>query len=155
MRERVVSLTNKFLNSEHAKWQFLRHAAVGGSGVIVNYFLFLTLREHYGFSTLQASLIVHAVLISYIFPLQKYFTFTSSLESWKQIRRFLINDMIYISMDFTMSWLFIDLLGLHPWLGKFIALALLTPMSFMIQKYWVFDKPLPAGLKDTHIADRE
>lgn len=148
MREKVVELTKKFLNSEHAKWQFFRHAAVGGSGVIVNYFLFLTLREHYGFSTLQASLIVHVVLISYIFPLQKYFTFSSSLESWGQIRRFLINDMIYISMDFTMSWFFIDWLGLHSWLGKFIALALLTPMSFMIQKHWVFDKNLPAEITD-------
>lgn len=139
---------NKFLGAKHTSWQFFRHAVVGGSGVIVNYALFLALREHFGFSTLQTSLIVHAVLISYIFPLQKYFTFSSSLESWGQIRRFLINDLIYLSMDFSMAWLFIDFYGLPFWVGKGLGLALLTPISFMIQKYWVFCETLPVVITD-------
>lgn len=144
-------MIKKFLRADHATWQFYRHAAVGGSGVIVNYVLFWVLREHFDFSTLTASLIIHAVLISYIFPLQKYFTFSSSLATWLQIRRFLINDMIYFSMDFSLAWLFIDWFGLSSWLGKALGLALLTPMSFMIQRHWVFCKPSPVVIKDWEI----
>lgn len=141
-------MIKKFLFADHATWQFFRHAAVGGSGVIINYVLFWVLRERFGFSTLTTSLIIHVVLICYIFPLQKFFTFTSSLATWAQIRRFLINDLIYFSMDFSLAWLFIDWFGLPSLLGKALGLALLTPMSFLIQRHWVFHKTSPVVITD-------
>lgn len=126
------------MTANHVFWQFMRHAAVGGSGVVINYVLFGILRHHYGYSTLTSTLIVHCVLLLYIFPLQKYFTYFAPLETWQQIRRFMINDAIYITSDFSLAWLIIDFFGVHPWIGKIVALAMLTPMSFMIQRKWVF-----------------
>lgn len=129
---------HSFIRSPETKWQLIKHLLVGGSGVLVNYFLFLLLRQYYGMSTLVSSIIVHILLLCYIFPLQKYFTFESPLETSSQIKRFLINDGIYMSGDFLLATLFIDILDLLPMYGKAIGLALLAPISFMIQRFWVF-----------------
>lgn len=127
-----------FMPSPETQKQLFKHLLVGGSGVIVNYLLFLLLRQYYGMSTLIASIIVHILLPCYIFPLQKYFTFQNKLETSNQIKRFLINDALYMTCDFLLATLFIDMMGLLPRTGKAIGLALLTPMSFLIQRFWVF-----------------
>lgn len=135
---RIFDLIEELIDDPKTRWQIVRHLLVGGSGVIVNYVLFIILRQYYEFSTLISSIIVHIVLVCYIFPLQKYFTFSNPLNTSSQIFRFLANDVLYSSGDFLLAYLFIDLIGLSPFFGKAFALALLTPMSFIIQRFWVF-----------------
>jgi len=132
---------SRLFRDKQVAWQFIKHLIVGSSGVIVNYFLFITLKKA-EFTTLESVVITHIVLISYIFPLQKYFTFGDNkgdeLKTPTQITRFLLNDLWYSSLDFLLSMLFIDILGLPSKIGKICALAILTPMSFLIQRYWIF-----------------
>lgn len=122
--------------------QLAKHLAVGASGVVVNWLVFTLLRQYFNLPTIYATVIVHIVLISYIFPLQKYFTFKSGCNTFAALFKFVINALGYIIIDFFLAWFFIDFLKIVPAIGKAIGLALLTPLSFVFQKYWVFyDEP--------------
>jgi putative flippase GtrA len=118
--------------------QIAKHLAVGASGVIVNWLLFSLLRQYFNVPTMYATVIVHIVLISYIYPLQKYFTFKSNCNTFTSFLKFIINTLGYITIDFLLAWFFIDFLNIMPVIGKGVGLALLTPLSFLFQKYWVF-----------------
>ena len=118
--------------------QIAKHLAVGASGVIVNWLVFSLLRQYFNLPTMYSIVIVHIVLISYIFPLQKYFTFKSNGNTLTAFFKFVINSLGYIAIDFFLSWFFIDFLKIMPAIGKAVGLALLTPLSFLFQKYWVF-----------------
>jgi putative flippase GtrA len=118
--------------------QIAKHLVVGASGVIVNWMVFSLLRQYLNVPTMYATVIVHIVLISYIFPLQKYFTFKSDCHTFTAFFKFVINSLGYITIDFFLAWYFVDFLKIMPVIGKAAGLALLTPLSFIFQKYWVF-----------------
>jgi putative flippase GtrA len=118
--------------------QIAKHLAVGASGVIVNWMAFSLLRQYFNVPTMYATGIVHIILISYIFPLQKYFTFKSDGNTFSALFKFIINTLGYITLDFLLAWYFVDFLNFMPAIGKAAGLAFLTPLSFLFQKYWVF-----------------
>ena len=129
---------NRLVASTGLREQVLRHLIVGGSGVAVNWLAFTLLRQYVGASTLISTLAAHGLLLALIFPAQKFFTFKSPATMHRQIARFLMNDAFYLSGDFALATLIIDVLGVTPALGKAIGLLILTPLSFASQKFWVF-----------------
>lgn len=134
----LTSLVQRVSENARLRGQAVRHLMVGGTGVILNWLIFSALRQNTGLSTLQCTLLVHALLLVTIFPIQKFFTFKSTERARPQMARFLINDFAYVSIDFLLATLFIDKLQLQPIVGKAIGLMILTPMSFAIQRFWVF-----------------
>jgi putative flippase GtrA len=132
-----TALVARFARSRHVSLQVIKHLMVGGAGVLINWIGFSVLR-HSGLTTLTSTLIVHAVLLVCIFPLQKHFTFNQESRTRQQIVRFLVNDAGYITLDFLFAWLFIDVIGLLPVIGKACGLIILTPISFLSQRLWVF-----------------
>jgi putative flippase GtrA len=134
----LKGLVRRFSENMGLCGQAVRHLMVGGTGVIFNWFIFSALRQNTELSTLQCTLLVHAVLLFTIFPIQKFFTFRNIDRARPQMARFLINDFAYVSMDFLLANLFIDILQLQPIVGKAIGLMILTPMSFAMQRFWVF-----------------
>ncbi|MES2509944.1 MAG: GtrA family protein [Pseudomonadota bacterium] len=143
MSKRLVDLVRGIFYGEHAAQQLVRHLIVGGSGVVFNWVVFSLLRHFTALSTLQCTLVVHVVLLATMFPLQKVFTFKKKSHGSRQAIRFLINDAGYITLDYLFAWGFIDLLGLPAWLGKGCGLAILTPLSFLSQRLWVFSDSQP------------
>lgn len=138
MNDRVVELLKGVFYGEHAAQQLVRHLFVGGSGVVFNWVAFSLLRHFTALGTLESTLLVHAVLLATMFPLQKLFTFKKKRHGSRQAVRFLINDAGYITLDYLLALAFIDILGLPVWLGKGCGLAILTPLSFLSQRLWVF-----------------
>lgn len=138
MSHRILELGKGIFHGDHAAHQLIRHLIVGGSGVIFNWVAFSLLRHFTTLGTLQCTLVVHAVLLATIFPLQKLFTFKKKKHGSRQAIRFLINDVGYITLDYLLALAFIDILGLPAWLGKGCGLAILTPLSFLSQRLWVF-----------------
>ncbi len=138
MSNRIIELIRGVFHGEHAAQQLIRHLIVGGSGVVFNWVAFSLLRHFTALGTLQSTLLVHAVLLATIFPLQKLFTFKKKRHGSRQAIRFLINDAGYITLDYLLALAFIDILGLPVWVGKGCGLAILTPLSFLSQRLWVF-----------------
>jgi putative flippase GtrA len=135
---RAIDRLVRALTSDRAKHQLFRHLIVGGSGVLFNWVAFSLMRHFTRLSTLDCTLIVHVVLLATIFPLQKLFTFRVKEDAGGQAFRFLLNDAGYIALDWLFAWTFIDWLGLAPFIGKGLGLAILTPLSFLSQRLWVF-----------------
>lgn len=131
-------LIEHIAHGTHVRAQVIRHLIVGGGGVLFNWVTFTLLRQYTGFNTLESTLIVHILLLIMMFPMQKFFTFKSRSKTRRQIARFLINDAGYMAVDYLLAALFIDWLGLVPAVGKGLGLAILTPLSFASQRYWVF-----------------
>ena len=136
-------MLNKILQESKIQFQAVRHLAVGGGGVLINWLVFSGLCQLGGLSILASFTIAYFVLFLYIFPLQRYFTFKEKRSKpSEQILKFLINSIGYIMLDFLFTRFFIENLSMSPVLGKGISLAVLTPLSFLSQKLWVFKKPL-------------
>lgn len=138
MRNHMSGVIKGILSGDHAAQQLIRHLIVGGSGVVFNWVVFSLLRHLTPLTTLQCTLMVHAILLAVIFPLQKLFTFKRKQHGNRQAVRFLLNDATYISLDYLSALTFIDILGLPIWFGKGCGLAILTPLSFLSQRFWVF-----------------
>jgi putative flippase GtrA len=133
----MVTLISRCISNDVTP-QLAKHLLIGASGVIVNWLVFTMLRQYLNVSTMSATIIVHIVLISYIFPLQKYCTFRSNCNTFSALIKFTINTLGYLSLDFLLAWVFIDFLNILPAIGKACGLTFLTPLSFLFQKYWVF-----------------
>lgn len=111
---------------------------IGGLGVFVTWLSFVILKEKTLLTTLEIVIAVHFFVLFLTFLLQKHITFKSKAKTTETLSRFVVNDLIYLSLDYTFSYLFVDYFELEPAIGKFIALGLLTPISYTIQSRWVF-----------------
>lgn len=129
---------HKFLKSNKEKWVIIRHLFIGGTGVILNYIFFQILFKIIHLNVFFSTVVTHILLIIIIFPLQKRFTFFSNGIFKKEFLKFVINDLLYISLDYTFSWIFIIYFGMGSYTGKALALFVLTPISYIIQRHWVF-----------------
>jgi putative flippase GtrA len=118
--------------------QAIKHLLVGASGVLVNWVVFIVLRQFLNISTFVSTIIVNIILVLYIFPLQKYFTFINYSNTYQQFIRFILNSIVYLILDFVFAWFFIDFMKIVPACGKAMGLIILTPLSFISQRYWCF-----------------
>ncbi len=119
--------------------QLINFSLIGGFGVLSNWILFSYLKEIYQLSTFFCSLIFYIFVLTVIFPMQKFITFKKRKSPINyEFNKFFINHTAYIFFDFCLSFLFVDQLHFIPIVGKFFSLALMTPLSFLSQKYWVF-----------------
>lgn len=132
------SLLQRLLHEQDATWQLVRHLLVGGSGVVFNWLVFSLLRHFTPLSTLQTTLCVHGVMLLVIFPMQKFFTFKSRHWDSSQVLKFGVNLSGYVTLDYLLARGFVDVLGLPPFVGKACGLAVLTPLSYLSQRLWVF-----------------
>jgi putative flippase GtrA len=145
MSKPLRQFLTQVLHSDDAAYQLVRHLLIGGSGVVFNWLVFSALRHFTQMTTLQCTLVVHAILLAVIFPLQKLFTFKNKTDARTQAIRFLVNDAGYITLDYFFALAFIDWVGLPPIIGKGCGLAILTPLSYLSQRLWVFRKDPAAG----------
>ena len=138
MKHKIGALAGQVLHSESARFQVVRLLMVGGSGVVFNWVVFSLLRHFTSLSTLECTAIVHVVILVVVFPLQKLFTFKKRDRGHVHMARFLVNDAGYVALDYALAYAFIDMLGLPAFIGKGCGLMILTPLSFLSQRYWVF-----------------
>ena len=132
-----------------SQWRYYRpftYLMVGGSGVLINYFLFITLHDLFLKSIFIAVLVCNIVVMIWTYTLNLYFTFRDLVEKSSEINffdrsrvlKFFFQSITYMVLDFLFSKIVIDYLDFQPVLGKLIALALLVPASYFVQRFWVF-----------------
>jgi putative flippase GtrA len=119
--------------------QVIRHLCVGGLGVIFNVTCFTFLRHFFNLPTIISGLLTHIFLYIFIFPFQKFFTFKNYQRKLIQYIRFFLISITYVLLDISLAYLFIDIMEYSVLAGKILALSLLTPFSFMSQRFFVFN----------------
>lgn len=130
-------LTRKNMD-RNAYDQFVRHYFVGGIGTIMNFTIFNFLVYCAGMEIKAANAVNYSILIITTFLLQKYFTYRAGGFSAAQPLLFLVNALLYFLLDTTIITLLAKKASLAPFLCKFFSIGLLTPLSFISQKYLVF-----------------
>ena len=136
---KIKRLFCEIFSSSKISYQVLRHLCVGGLGVIFNVTCFAFLRHFINLPTIISGLLTHIFLFIFIFPIQKFFTFKNYQRKPIQYIRFFLISITYISLDISLAYLFIDIMEYSVLAGKILALSLLTPFSFISQRFFVFN----------------
>lgn len=118
-------------------FQFIKHGFIGLCVALINYVIF-NVQKYFGISTTLANTFSNIIVVIITYLLQKYFTYRVRYTSIRQIILFIINSIIYYITDTGILYFQIDLCGISPYIGKFISLLILFPLSFLFQKYIVF-----------------
>ncbi len=133
----ILKIISKGKINEPTLKQFIKHYLVGAFGVFLNYSLFNILVFE-GLSVKISNTITHAILIVTIFILQRQFTYrVKHFSIWHPIL-FLLISLVYYICDTLFLILLVDLVSIHPTVSKIITIVILTPLSFLGQKYIVF-----------------
>ena len=117
--------------------QLIKHYFVGLIASVLNYLGF-NLLMIMGFEIKISNIITYIFIIIISFILQKYFTYKVKNTSIWQPILFVVNSLIYYIIDTAILILFIDNMLMSPWISKLISIIILSPLSFLFQKYIVF-----------------
>jgi putative flippase GtrA len=124
--------------------QLFHFAVVGGSGYVVNLIVFTLLNGGAGINHLLAAVGAFVVAVSNNFLLNRHWTFRrqGSTESHAgfQAARFLTVSSVGLVVNLIVLALLVDAWGLAELPSQAIAVAVATPVNFIGNKLWTFDR---------------
>jgi len=130
---------------EPANWVQLFHfAVVGGSGYVVNLIVFSLLTGLTDVNHLLAAVGAFVVAVTNNFLLNRHWTFRrqGSTESHAgfQAARFFTVSLVGLGVNLVVLELLISAAGLPELASQAIAVAVATPVNFIGNKLWTFDR---------------
>ena len=136
---------------EEALIQLIKHYFIGGIGFVLNWLFFNTclwlgMKDTIIFGIAfnkitLANIPTYTLTLIISFLLQKYFTYKANKNMFPQLVKFTILTVCYMLVDNQLLKLLIDHMGLAASISKFMTLMVLSPLSFLIQKFIVFRQP--------------
>ena len=124
--------------------QLFHFAVVGGSGYVVNLIVFTLLTKGADINHLLAAVGAFVVAVSNNFLLNRHWTFRSqgSKESHAgfQAARFFTVSLVGLGVNLAILELLVSAAGLAELPSQAIAVALATPVNFIGNKLWTFDR---------------
>ena len=128
-----------------SNWLQLFHfAVVGGSGYVVNLVVFTLLAKGADINHLLAAVGAFVVAVTNNFLLNRHWTFRrqGSKESHAgfQAARFFTVSLVGLAVNLTILELLVSAAGLAELPSQAIAVALATPVNFIGNKLWTFDR---------------
>ena len=126
----------KFI-SDHLEWSIFRWLLVGFSTFLIDYFVFVNLYQQY--SLLIANFISTSIAVSYNFSLHKYWTFDNSMSHFSAIIRYILAMLFNYLLNTSVVKLAF-LIGLSPFIGKFLAAGISAPINYFVLRLFVFKK---------------
>lgn len=130
---------------EPANWVQLFHfAVVGGSGYVVNLIVFTLLAKGADMNHLLAAVGAFVVAVTNNFLLNRHWTFRhqGSKESHAgfQAARFFTVSLVGLGVNLVILELLVSAAGMAELPSQAIAVALATPVNFIGNKLWTFDR---------------
>lgn len=128
-----------------ANWLQLFHfVVVGGSGYIVNLIVFSLLTKGVDVNHLLAAVGAFAVAVTNNFILNRHWTFrgqgSAEAHAGFQAARFLTVSTVGLGVNLAILAALVDGAGMGDLPGQAIAVALATPVNFVGNKLWTFDR---------------
>ena len=118
--------------------QFAKYFVVGLSGVILDIASLILFKEVFGLVPVVAVIINQAVLIVYIFYLNKYWTFRNKEMPHRQMIRFLILAFWNYFFSVVAMFIFNAHLEFHYILVRMLTILVMVSWNFFLYKYWVY-----------------
>lgn len=118
--------------------QFIKYLFVGGTSFLLDYGLFLLLYKQFGVFEVYANAISVFVAFWYNFLLNKFWSFESNDDFFKQILYYLA--LMFFNMLFSSGFIYIidKRVGISPVIGKVIAMVLIVGWNFILYKTVIF-----------------
>lgn len=128
-----------------ANWLQLFHfAVVGGTGYLVNLVVFSLLNGGADVNHLLAAVGAFVVAVTNNFLLNRHWTFrgqgSAEAHAGFQAARFLTVSVVGLAVNLVALAALVDGAGMAELPGQAIAVALATPVNFIGNKLWTFDR---------------
>ncbi len=118
--------------------QFIKYLFVGGTSFLLDYGLFLLLYKQFGVFEVYANAVSVFVAFWYNFLLNKFWSFESNDDFFKQMLSYLA--LMFFNMLFSSGFIYIidKRVGISPVIGKVIAMVLIVGWNFILYKTVIF-----------------
>ena len=124
--------------------QLFHFAVVGGSGYVVNLIVFTLLTGPGGINHLLAAVGAFAVAVSNNFLLNRHWTFrhqgAKDAHAGFQAARFFTVSLVGLAVNLVVLELLVTSAGLPELLSQAVAVLVATPVNFVGNKLWTFDR---------------
>jgi dolichol-phosphate mannosyltransferase len=121
-------------------WQLLRFVTVGASGYVVNLAVFALLIEAFGSGHRLAAVVAFLVAVTNNFVWNRRWTFVAHEgHATGQAWRFLLVSLGAFAVNFVLLEVLVGA-GLRELPAQAIAVAAATPVNFLGNKLWTFDR---------------
>jgi putative flippase GtrA len=124
--------------------QLFHFAVVGGSGYVVNLVVFTLLTKGADINHLLAAVGAFVVAVSNNFLLNRHWTFrrqgSRDSHAGFQAARFFTVSLVGLGVNLAILELLVSAAGLAELPSQAIAVALATPVNFIGNKLWTFDR---------------
>ena len=131
----IKKLFSYFLS---VKKQLAKFLIVGLSSLALDIISLVFLKEVLGLTPVQAVITNQILVISFVFFMNKYWSFGQPLKTMQQIWRFLLVAGFNYLFSVVAMYLFNSLLGLDYLLIRVATIASMSVWNFFLYKYWVY-----------------
>ncbi|OGH71566.1 MAG: hypothetical protein A2921_03955 [Candidatus Magasanikbacteria bacterium RIFCSPLOWO2_01_FULL_43_20b] len=118
--------------------QFIRYFCVGFSAFILDMSSLMLLKEVFGWQPITAVVTNQVFIITYVFLLNKYWSFDNRDLDHRQLVRFLTLVGFNYAVSITTMYFFNHRLGWDYRLVRIGTIILATCWNFLSYKYWVY-----------------
>lgn len=120
------------------KRQFLKYFIIGISAFALDIILLIIFKEYFNLRPVIAVIINQALMLNYVFFLNKNWSFGSEKKTHKQIiKYYILSGANYL---FSIVWMFIlnEHFLVNYLIARTINIALAVSWNFALYKYWVY-----------------
>lgn len=117
---------------------FTKYFLIGISSFVIDMSLLYFLKEFVGLTQTAAVLIVQAVTMSYVFILNKYWSFSNSAWQHSQIIKFFSLYLFNYAFSAFFMYSLSQVMGYHFMLIRFFTIALMVCWNYLLYKYWIY-----------------
>lgn len=129
----------KFLNQRPSLKQFIKFSIVGGTGVVVDFVVYVFLTRVWHWQYLLAATISFIFAVTSNFILNRYWTFkVDSKNITAEYVKFFLVAVGGLIWTLFFLYIMVDIFGWYDLVAKIIVLAIVVNWSFWLQKYWTF-----------------
>jgi len=118
--------------------QFVKYFVIGFSGVILDLATLFIFKEYFALRPVVAVVINQILIITYIFLLNKFWTFKAKGITRDQLVRFLLIAFANYIFAVIWMWFFNEILGYNYLLTRLANIIISVSWNFLIYKHWVY-----------------
>jgi putative flippase GtrA len=118
--------------------EFIKYFLVGISGFILDIVSLILLKEFLGIDPVYAVIINQVFIISFIFLLNKHFSFHNKNLPYAQMARFAVLTVFNYLYAVSMMYVFNKRLEFDYRIVRTVSIATMVSWNFFLYKYWVY-----------------
>jgi putative flippase GtrA len=135
--------------------QFVKYVIVGSFGVVLDMATFILLADVFHITPWLAVSMNQAFMLTYVFLLNKYWSFRNTDQPYEQVIRFLMLAGCNYVFSVSAMYLVHHEFGIDHRLVRILSIAVMTTWNFFLYKYWIYRAPSTAPVNNLSESTKE